>query len=81
MIESCHLPSPDTEGKRFIQLVSHSEQELPWPELLNIHAAIARILDASGKGNLDEQEDSQCLASDGSTGALNLWIAHAASTL
>ena len=80
MVDAQFLPRPDTDGKRFVQLVSHSGQVLPRPELLGIHAAIAKILDASGKGEqidriLWDLPDTRCLASDGNTDALSVWAA------
>ncbi|KAI9777150.1 MAG: hypothetical protein M1816_004907 [Peltula sp. TS41687] len=53
---------------------------LPNPKLLEAHAAIARVLQATGMGefiekSLREREGIQCLASDGSTDVRSLLLA------
>ncbi|WEW61288.1 hypothetical protein PRK78_006778 [Emydomyces testavorans] len=56
----------------FVTLTAHSAAELPHPELLKCHAAVAKILYASGRGEkieeiLQELVSIQCVAEDGST--------------
>jgi hypothetical protein len=70
-----------------VKFVCHDGRyELPGPELLKTHAAIARILDASEQGwDIDEilrhQDDTRVLAKDGSTDISALLSATSLSVL
>ena len=65
-----------------IRFVSHSGLELPHPEILTVHAALANILYASGKGEKIEKahearDSMKYLAPDGSSDMLTLYVTHA----
>jgi hypothetical protein len=67
-----NLPSPNNDNERLVKFEKHSDCELPSRVLLETHAAIAEILDASGQAEqidelLDKYEDTRYLAADGST--------------
>ncbi|KAN0072057.1 hypothetical protein V8E54_009786 [Elaphomyces granulatus] len=66
------LPSPDVHGKRQVKFERYNHCDLPSRILLETHAAIARIFNASGKADqidkvLRDCDEIRCLASDGST--------------
>ncbi|PGH21650.1 hypothetical protein AJ80_03083 [Polytolypa hystricis UAMH7299] len=76
------LPSPDENGRRVITFKNYSDVELPSPDLLQTHAALAKILHASGMAKyLDElvrdQEEIGCLVPAGSTNLEELLLLRA----
>ncbi|WEW58396.1 hypothetical protein PRK78_003864 [Emydomyces testavorans] len=67
-----HLPPPNAHGERIVKFETHADVELPSRQLLQTHAALAKILHTSGMAEyIDEimrdREEIGCLASDGST--------------
>lgn len=74
------LPSPVQDGRRLFQFTALSNEELPHLVILNTHAALAMILHASGKGEqidkvMRDEDQLRCMAADGSTDILRLYIA------
>ncbi|GAD98177.1 predicted protein [Paecilomyces variotii No. 5] len=66
------LPSPNSRGYRIVRFQKYADVDLPNPTLLETHAALAKILHASGMAKhiddiLEEREDMCGLASDGTT--------------
>lgn len=66
------MPERNDRGDRIIKFKKHADVELPSRELLQTHAALAKILHASGMAEridkiMEFQEGIGCLASDGST--------------
>ncbi|KAJ9249239.1 hypothetical protein DTO207G8_6893 [Paecilomyces variotii] len=67
------LPNPNAQGDRIVTFRKHADDvDLPSPVLLETHAALAKILHASGMAEyiekiLDEREGIRCLSSDGTT--------------
>ncbi|GAD99641.1 predicted protein [Paecilomyces variotii No. 5] len=66
------LPPPNDNNERIVRFENHGNCDLPSRILLDTHAAIARILHASGKAEdieniYRERENTPCLAPDGST--------------
>lgn len=66
------LPQPNAHGERIVRFEKHTDLDLPSPELLEIHAVLAKILHASGMGEYIEkviQDRSEIghFATDGST--------------
>ncbi|KKA21462.1 hypothetical protein T310_4497 [Rasamsonia emersonii CBS 393.64] len=73
------LPLPDEKNERLVRFKQHSDCPLPNPDLLKVHAAIAKILHASGKAEdieriLRDREEIRCLAPDGSTDVESLLL-------
>lgn len=73
------LSPPNEQGIRLIEFKQHADFELPSRTLLDIHAALARIMHASGMGErieeiLRDRETLGCLAPDGSTDIKSLLI-------
>lgn len=67
------LPEPDENNERVVKFTKHADYELPSRVLLSTHAAVARILHATGMAKtidqiLRDREELSCLAEDGSTG-------------
>lgn len=69
-----YLPAPNRYGNREVRFQQHRGSQMPLPSrvLLATHAAIARILHASGMSEvidraLEDMEGSKCFAADGST--------------
>jgi len=66
------LPPPNARGDRIVRFEKHADVELPSRVLLETHAALAKILHASGMAEyidriMEEREEIRCLESDGST--------------
>ncbi|KAJ9227116.1 hypothetical protein DTO027B5_876 [Paecilomyces variotii] len=67
------LPPPNSRGDRIVRFQKYADDvDLPSPVLLETHAALAKILHASGMAEyiekiLDEREGIRCLSSDGTT--------------
>lgn len=66
------LPQPNSNGDRIVQFRGHADIKLPSRTILQTHTALAKILHASGMAEtihkiMEEREELQCLASDGST--------------
>ncbi|KAL1967979.1 hypothetical protein VTN77DRAFT_2396 [Rasamsonia byssochlamydoides] len=75
-----HLPQPNAHGDRIVKFEKYADVDLPSPVLLQIHAALANILHASGTAEyidkvMEEREEIQCLASNGSTNIQRLLFA------
>lgn len=68
-----YLPYPpeNEHGQRLVKFQSHPDIKSPSRVLLAIHAAIARILHASGRADAIDavlrDRDGTCVAADGST--------------
>ncbi|KLJ07872.1 hypothetical protein EMPG_16654 [Blastomyces silverae] len=67
-----HLPEPDENNERVVRFTKHANYKLPSRALLSAHAAVARILHATGMARIIDQifrdrEELRCLAEDGST--------------
>ncbi|KAL1969865.1 hypothetical protein VTN77DRAFT_7374 [Rasamsonia byssochlamydoides] len=75
------LPPPNANNERLVTFKKHGNNcDLPSPVLLDTHAAIAKILHASGKAEdieriLRDREETRCLAPDGSTDIERLLLA------
>ncbi|KAG5290353.1 hypothetical protein I7I50_00078 [Histoplasma capsulatum G186AR] len=66
------LPEPDENNERVVKFTKNADYELPSRVLLSTHAAVARILHATGMARtidqiLRDREELSCLAEDGST--------------
>ncbi|KAJ9191517.1 hypothetical protein DTO164E3_8803 [Paecilomyces variotii] len=66
------LPPPNSRGDCIVRFKKHADVDLPNPVLLETHAALAKILHASGMAEyieniLEEREHVRCLSSDGTT--------------
>ena len=60
------------QGIQQVTFEAHNRYDLPSRVLLETHAALARVFNASGKGDqidkaLRDRDEIRCLASDGST--------------
>ncbi|KAK2768458.1 hypothetical protein FQN54_000313 [Arachnomyces sp. PD_36] len=69
------LPPPNEQGIRTVKFKKHFDCQLPSPILLETHAAIAKILHATGRGEaideiLQKRVETRCLAPDGSSAEL-----------
>lgn len=74
------LPQPNAHGDRIVKFEKHADVDLPSPVLLQTHAALAKILHASGTAEyideiMEEREELRCLASNGSTNVQRLLFA------
>jgi hypothetical protein len=75
------LPAPNAQGDRIVKFESHNGLDLPSRNLLQTHAALARILHASGMVEhidkiMEERLEVRGLASDGSTNTQRLLFAY-----
>ena len=74
------LPTPNAQGDRIIKFESHNDVDLPSRNLLQTHAALAKILHASGMAEhidkvMEERDEIRGLAGDGSTNIQKLLFA------
>lgn len=75
------LITPNAEGDRIVKFESHNNVDLPSRNLLQTHAALAKILHASGMAEridkvMEERDDIRGLASDGSSNVQKLLFAY-----
>jgi hypothetical protein len=73
------LPQPNSNGDRIVQFRGHANIKLPSRTILQTHASLAKILHASGMAEtihkiMEEREELQYLASDGSTNIQRLLL-------
>ncbi|KAL1965851.1 hypothetical protein VTN77DRAFT_5172 [Rasamsonia byssochlamydoides] len=74
------LPQPNANNERFVTFQAHTNTPLPSSVLLQTHAALAKVLHASGMGEfidevLEERDNLRCLARDGSSNIRKLLFA------
>ena len=74
------FPREDHHGDCVVRFQKHADVDLPDPVLLEMHAALAKILHASGMPEhiddvLRKREEIRCLATDGSTNVSRLLFA------